>query len=143
MLIVLFVVFVLLTFVAIISCDELVPYPASALLLVIIAALVIGGYVVNGRVIDAKIEMYSEENASIEESIDDLVNEYMSFESDTFTGLKTDDTMALVSLYPELKSDELVKAQIDVYRANNEKIKKLKESKLNLSALKWWLYFGS
>lgn len=143
MLIVLFILFGLLTLLACFADSELLPIPGSLVILVIIAALIICGSVSAGGVIDDKIEMYAEENAAIEESIDNLVSEYMSFESDTFKSLKEGDTMTLVSLYPELKSDELVKEQIDLHRANNAKIKELKERKLNLSILKWWLYFGS
>ena len=98
---------------------------------------------INGKVIDSKIEMYSEENTKIEESISDLVSEYMEFESETFKDLKGDDSITLISLYPELKSDELIKAQIEIYQENNEKIKELKESRLNLTLVRWWLYFGS
>ena len=44
--------------------------------------------------------------------------------------------------FPELKSNELVKKQMDVYVCNNDKIKKLKEEKLEYSVARWWLYFG-
>lgn len=32
--------------------------------------------------------------------------------------------------------------EIDVYVKNNNKIKSLKEDKINYNADKWWLYFG-
>lgn len=98
--------------------------------------------VVKSPIIDDKIAMYTEENAKIEESIDALVSNYMEYESETFIELQNDDAMTVVSLYPELKSDELVMAQINTYQANNAKIKELKESKINLRGYKWWLYFG-
>jgi hypothetical protein len=43
---------------------------------------------------------------------------------------------------PKLKSNELVVKEIDVYVKNNNKIKSLKEDKINYNADKWWLYFG-
>ena len=89
-----------------------------------------------------KIEMYQEENAIIEQQINDLVTNYMEYEQDTFKDFKSESSITLVSLYPELKSDELVQAQIDTYIENNNKIKKLKEAAIDLSVLKWWLYFG-
>lgn len=98
--------------------------------------------IADGRVIDDKIAMYTEENAKIEASIDSLVSEYMAYESNTLINFKDSDSIALVSLYPELKSDELVKAQIETYQENNAVIKELKAKKLNISVSKWWIYFG-
>ena len=95
-----------------------------------------------GYTIDNKIAMYEEENASIEESIDVTVKSYMDFEASTYGELKDKDAMNLVSLFPELKSDTLVQKQIEVYVANNDKIKELKEEKIDLSKSKWKLYFG-
>jgi hypothetical protein len=118
-------------------------FPGILVLFVIVAIVVCTYSVVNGRVIDEKIEMYTEENAAIEESIDALVTEYMSYESKTFSDLKGDSAIALVSLYPELKSDELIKAQIEIYQSNNATIRSLKAAKINISNAKWWLYFGS
>lgn len=93
-------------------------------------------------VVDKKIKMYTEENTKIEEQIDAIVKEYMEYEGETFSELKGDSSMILVSLYPDLKSDELVKTQISTYQANNKKIKELKETKINAKIYKWWLYFG-
>lgn len=66
----------------------------------------------------------------------------MEYESDTYEKFKSEDSITLVSLYPELKSDALVNTQIEIYTENNKKIKKLKEELIDLSAKKWILYFG-
>lgn len=50
--------------------------------------------------------------------------------------------MIATQIYPELKANELVMRQMDVYTANNDKIRQLKEEKLNSQVSKWWLYFG-
>ena len=94
------------------------------------------------RVIDEKIEMYQEENAAIESEIDILVKEYMDYESEVFKETTTESSITLVSLYPELKADELVSSQLNVYLSNNQKIKELKEERINGSVSRWWLYFG-
>ena len=95
-----------------------------------------------GYTIDDKIAMYEEENASIEESIDVTVKNYMNFETSTYDELKDKDAMNLVSLFPELKSDTLVQKQIEVYVKNNDRIKELKEEKIELQKVKFYLYFG-
>ena len=92
--------------------------------------------------VDARIDMYQEENAKIEEQISAAVKQYQDYETDIFEDLKPESSITLVSLYPELKSDSLVQKQLEVYLANNEKIKSLKEEKINGRVTKWWGYFG-
>ncbi|OAQ57066.1 hypothetical protein [Enterococcus thailandicus] len=98
--------------------------------------------VVKGRTYDKKIEMYQEENKKIENQIDLIVRKYMTHEDETLKKAKYESSMTLVSLYPELKSDSLVKEQIKIYNKNNSKIKELKESQIDVTTAKWWLYFG-
>lgn len=108
----------------------------------IIATICFGVNVKNNDVIDDKIAMYQEENTKIEEQITIVVSDYMEHESKVFDSAKVSSPIILAQLYPELKSDELVKSQIDIYVANNEKIKDLKLKKINDSVYRWWLYFG-
>ena len=140
--IVLFIVFLIITIISISIDDEVAFIPMLLLIGSLILIVVSAVYVVDGRVIDNKIAMYQEENKAIETQMDVLVDKYMDYESKTFGDLKGESSITLVSLYPELKSDELVKQQIMVYTDNNDKIKQLKEKKINISTWKWWLYFG-
>lgn len=107
-----------------------------------IATLVVGVDVSNLSVIDEKIEMYQEENKNIEEQMDILVKQYMDYESDTLSEFKSESSVTLVSMYPELKSDTLVEQQLTTYIENNNNIKNLKAKKIDGSVLRWWLYFG-
>jgi cell shape-determining protein MreC len=101
------------------------------------------GFVINGRTIDSKLEMYNEENIQIETKVKETVRAYMNFEEETYKELVKDAELEfLVIKYPELNSNELVKKEIEIYTENNAKIKELKEEKINLSIKKWWLYFG-
>ena len=115
------------------------------LILFVISLIVIGcciSEVLKEGLIDEKISMYQEENTKIEEDIDSLVKQYMDYESSTFKDIKAESSITLVSLYPKLKADELVKQQVEVYTSNNKKIKELKEEKINIPLYKWWIYFG-
>lgn len=98
--------------------------------------------VVDGRLIDEKIQMYMEENTRIEEQMTALVSRYMEYESDTYREFRPSDSIQLVTLYPDLKSDKLVQKQCDAYISNNNKIKSLRKDKINLSTARWFLYFG-
>lgn len=95
-----------------------------------------------GPTIDSKIELYQTQNTDIETKIQATVASYLTHERQTYKDLKPDNAIAVVSAYPELHSNELVKKQIEVYEGNNKKIIDLKEEKLNQPVYKWWLYFG-
>lgn len=94
------------------------------------------------KVINEKIAMYQEENTVIEAQIEAVVKQYQEYESGIFADVTKESAITLVSLYPELKSDTLVQEQINVYIANNNKIKELKEDAIEASVVRWWLYFG-
>lgn len=96
----------------------------------------------NGSTIDSRIELYQSQNAEIESKIQATVASYLAHEKQAYRDLKPDNAIAVVSAYPELHSNELVKKQIEVYEDNNKKILGLKEEKLNQSVYKWWLFFG-
>lgn len=108
----------------------------------IIVAISLVAQVSNLSVIDQKVEMYEQENTKIEQQIETAVTAYQQHEKDVFTSVKPNSYIQLVSLYPELKSDTLVKTQIKTYQSNNKKIKELKEQAINGNVKRWWLYFG-
>lgn len=108
----------------------------------IIALICCISALVGMRVIDEKIELYTIQNKEIEEKIEIVVKEYMDYEGETFKELKSDSYITLVNLYPELKSDEMIKQQIELYISNNNQIRSLKEEKINKTIYKWWVYFG-
>lgn len=107
-----------------------------------IAIIILGIHVKSLSVIDNRIEMYEEENARIEQQIADVVEEYQKYETDIFMEVDPESAVTMVSLYPELKSDSLVQAQIEVYVENNKTIKYLKDKQINGDVYRWWLYFG-
>jgi hypothetical protein len=123
-------------------------FGSIATAIVIMAAIALGAECINLRTIDSKIAMYEEENTRIEAQIDVAVKEYMAHEKDIMsdaspeTPAESETSIVLVSAYPELASDTLVQKQLAVYTSNNEKIKELKEDKINGAAKQWWLYFG-
>lgn len=94
------------------------------------------------KVIDDKIAMYQEENTKIENDISGVIANYLEHEKDIFEDSSDGSVLELVMCYPELKSDSLIQRQIDIYVDNNNKIKSMREQKINASIYRWWLYFG-
>lgn len=115
----------------------------SALLSLVFSVLVIGisfAYV-DAFNVDKKIEIYKEENKKIEQDVSTIVNNYQNHENDTFKGI-IDNPTVLAVVCPELKSNELVSKQIDLYIKNNQKIKDLKITKASKDVYEFLLYFG-
>lgn len=106
--------------------------------IIMIIMIFIGGY--NMVTIDDKIEMYQEENKNIETQITEIVNNYQGYEKEIISNI-ADMEVAIIKI-PELKTSELVKTQMQVYVDNNDKIKELKEAKIEIKVAKWLLYFG-
>lgn len=114
-----------------------------SLVICIIVGICMMDDIAEGKVIDEKIAVYEQENEKIETAIDVLVKEYMTQEEKIMIKTANKESLiTLVQLYPDLKSNDLVKKQMDIYVNNNKKIKKLKTKKLNISKTKWWLYLG-
>lgn len=114
-----------------------------SLVICIIVGIFMMDDIAEGKVIDEKIAVYEQENEKIETAIDVLVKEYMTQEEKIMIKTANKESLiTLVQLYPDLKSNDLVKKQMDIYVNNNKKIKKLKTKKLNISKTKWWLYLG-
>ena len=107
-----------------------------------IAIIVLGINVKSLSVIDDRIAMYEEENARIEQQVADVVEQYQKYETDIFMEVAPESAVTMVSLYPELKSDSLVQAQIEVYTENNKTIRDLRDKQIKGNVYRWWLYFG-
>ena len=108
----------------------------------LVGLIVVGVNVKSLSVIDDRIAMYEEENARIEQQIADVVEQYQKYETDIFREVAPESAVTMVSLYPELKSDSLVQAQIEVYTENNKTIRDLRDKQIKGNVYRWWLYFG-
>lgn len=108
----------------------------------IVAMLIVGGKLVAGQTIQDKITMYEAENAKIDSQICEIVEGYKTYEKETFENISNKSANVLVELYPDLKSNELVSKQMEIYMDNKNKVVSLQEDLINQKPLRWWLYFG-
>lgn len=118
-------------------------FAIASLIIFMVPAIVIGACISDKACTDEKINLYQSENDRIEREISVIVENYKDYEKDTFAEFKGKDATTLVTMFPELKSDKLVSKQIDIYNKNKQKIVALKEDKISIKPLRWWLYFGS
>lgn len=98
--------------------------------------------VASGFGIQEKIEIYEDQNAQIEQSIDAAVQAYCEHEQITYVQM-SDGAVALVAAaYPELASSELVKTQMEVWTSNSHELKDLKSKLVDFHRAQYFLYFG-
>ena len=98
--------------------------------------------VASGFSIEEKIQIYEEQNAQIEQSIDAAVKAYCEHEQITYVQM-SDGAIALVAAaYPELASSELVKTQMEVWTFNSYELKELKSDLVDFHRAQYFLYFG-
>lgn len=107
-----------------------------------IAITIITALTVNGMTINDKIALYETENAKIDSQICEIVEGYKTYEKETFENISNKSANVLVELYPDLKANELVSKQMDIYMDNKNQLVSLKEDLINQKPLRWWLYFG-
>lgn len=119
--------------------------PIILLIISFIATICVGVDCTEIKTYDNQIAVIEEQNKAIENEITTVVLSYEKYEKETFTSAKINsddlDFIAVAEMYPDLKSNELVKSQIEVYKANNEKLTELKLEKAKGSIYQWWLYF--
>ena len=126
------------------ECEDILQFIGGfGTILCIITIVCLTTLVVNQRTVDQRIEIYQEENMNIETKVKETVRTFMNYEESTYKQLvENADLTTLVIKYPELNSNELIKTEINLYIENNNKIKALKEEKINITIYKWLLYFG-
>lgn len=109
----------------------------------LLVAVLIGVHDINtDKRIDAKIQLYTEENARIELMVTDAVETYLEHEYNIYDSLQGENIQTLLVAYPEINSNELVQKQIEIFVENNNQIKKLREKKADLISWKFLVYFG-
>ena len=115
----------------------------TLIMLASFVTIIVGSvYISKSRTINDKIAMYEEENTRIESSVTQAVEKYLEHEQNIFDDLQGADISTLLVVYPEINGNDLVKKQIEIYVSNNDKVRKLKNDKLNIDVWRFWVYFG-
>lgn len=99
--------------------------------------------VVKGQIAQDKIEMYQEQNEKIEADVATQIENYVQYETKTFTKVDKENALSVVELYPNLKSNTLVQQQIQLHIDNINKINDCKSEQIKAKMAKWWIYFGN
>lgn len=123
-------------------CEGVFRIGVGIVIITLLIGFLLGFACSTEKAIDEKIAMYEYENARIESVVVEVVSKFVAYETQTFSNAPQEMVLT-VSMYPELKSNELVAEQIRIYVENNNAIKALKVEKIDITTAKWWLYFGN
>lgn len=110
--------------------------------LAVLGLIICGGIIGKVPEYNKQIEVYETEMTTIQETINDVVANYLDHEKDTYAELTPENAVIFASIYPELSSSELVKQQLEIYNEYLVSIKNCKLKLASISTAKWWLYFG-
>ena len=113
----------------------------AAIVIIIIFVFLTFKVATSNTIINDKIARYQEENATIEQNIDRIVEEYQKQNPDISASPEAD-SITLIALISELQSNEFIQEQLYIYYNNNCHIDELRDKKISLTKLKWLLYFG-
>lgn len=149
MIILILIILIILITICAKKAEEEIEYCWFLCTVVLIVLSIVVGIVFIGLVceypynIDQKLEMYAEENENIEAKVKQTVQAYMNYEQETYKDLiETADLQTIIMTYPELNSNELVRAEIETYKENNNKIKELKEKAIDKKIMGFWYFFN-
>lgn len=109
----------------------------------VITLIVLAFYNETKTCCDKKIAVLEERNEVVLKQVEPIINRYLLYESKTLEKVKvSSENIIALSMYPELKSDEFLKSQIDIVVKNQDEITKLKLSKAELNLYKLWIFMG-
>lgn len=101
-----------------------------AIMSIIIIAIVIVIIVTVGK--PEQIALLEQENQIIEERIESLVNDYIEYESDTYSEILTNtNSVEIILLIPALSSSVIIQKQLDIYYTNHAAIVELKQDQID------------
>lgn len=88
---------------------------------------------------EQRIKLYEDYNAEIKLQVDAVALQYLDHESEIYEQFNSTEILLIV---PELNSNTVIMEQIALYEENELKLLELREQKINLSFMKFILYWG-
>ena len=143
MLYILLFIFILIFIISIIN-DNDTAMPAFVFVIIIIGALIVVGVSYNNvkSTAASKLEVLNEQNEIVLKQIEPLVQQALSYESNTYKELKLtpENIVAFGNMYPQLQANSFIQSQINIIVENQKEIKDLKLRIASLNAYRLWLF---
>ena len=91
---------------------------------------------------NAQLEVLNEQNEIVLKQIEPLVQQAISYESNTYKEFKLtpENIVAFGNMYPQLQANSFIQSQINIIVENQKEIKDLKLKIASLNAYRLWLF---
>lgn len=101
-----------------------------------------GVYHYNKYTIDSQIEVLEQQNEIVLSQIEPIVNNALTFESETYKELKLspERIIAIGQMYPDLKNNTFLQTQMEIIIHNQQEITRFKLTKARLKAYKFFIW---
>ena len=108
----------------------------------IILCALYGVYHYNKYTIDSQIEVLEQQNEVVLSQIEPIVNNALTFESETYKELKLspERIIAIGQMYPDLKNNTFLQTQMEIIIHNQQEITRFKLTKARLKAYKFFIW---
>lgn len=101
-----------------------------------------GVYSYRTETINSQLEVLESQNAIILSQIEPVIQKALDFESNTYKELKVnpENIITISQIYPDLKDNSFIQAQLSVILTNQQQITQLKLNKATLNAFHFWIW---
>ena len=111
---------------------------------IVLIAILISGIKYNSikSTANAQLKVLNEQNEIVLKQIEPLVQQALSYESNTYKELKLtpENIVAFGNMYPQLQANSFIQSQINIIVENQKEIKDLKLRIASLNAYRLWLF---
>lgn len=150
------IIFIIACVLAIVGCiteevnrygiSEDSPLKIGGTLLLVLSSIILcilyGVYHYNKYTIDSQIEVLEQQNEVVLSQIEPIVNNALTFESETYKELKLspERIIAIGQMYPDLKNNTFLQTQMEIIIHNQQEITRFKLTKARLKAYKFFIW---
>lgn len=113
-------------------------------IIVLVALLIVLGVHNSTKTTSAnKIAVLEQNNEEVMTAVKPIIEKYLDYETESYKNLKIDsNTIVSLALYPELRGDGFLMAQLRIVISNNMEIKQLKLKQASLASYYFWIFRG-
>ena len=123
---------------------EILTIVGTVILIILIVAttVAVAKYNLIKATANAQLEVLNEQNEIVLAQIEPLVQQAISYESNTYKEFKLtpENIVAFGNMYPQLQANSFIQSQINIIVENQKEIKDLKLRIASLNAYRLWLF---
>lgn len=115
----------------------------GAIIVLVALLIVLGVHNSTKNTAANKIAVLEQNNEEVMTAVKPIIEKYLDYETESYKNLKIgSNTIVSLALYPELRGDGFLMAQLKIVISNNMEIKQLKLKQASLASYYFWIFRG-